>query len=215
MEVKAVAEIRRTDKGILIVLYGGHNRGKSIQAEELIKALKKMNHKVRYIKYPVYDLFPTGPRINDYMRQGNSRNIEPKYIQILCVRNMINAQKELVIPSLRNGEIVLAEDYMATTLAYAMATGLDSDFITTLRELQRPIVHPDFAFIFKGKRFKEAMEKNHAHESVDEIAEKAHENLLVLADEFNMIPVKSDEAIPLVTGEILSYIFPKHQKIPR
>ncbi len=45
---------------MLITLYGVNNIGKSTQARFLVERLQAEGHRVEYLKYPIYDLEPTG-----------------------------------------------------------------------------------------------------------------------------------------------------------
>ncbi len=62
-------------KGKLIVFYGINNLGKSTQAELLVERIKQEGKKAQHIKYPIYELEPTGSMINRYLRQNNSDNL--------------------------------------------------------------------------------------------------------------------------------------------
>jgi len=47
--------------GKFIVLYGINNLGKTTQTRILVDKLKLHGLKAEYLKYPVYDLAPSGP----------------------------------------------------------------------------------------------------------------------------------------------------------
>ena len=57
-------------KGKFIVIYGNNNSGKTTQAKLLVEKIKEQGLQVRYIKYPMYDLRPTGILINEYLRES-------------------------------------------------------------------------------------------------------------------------------------------------
>ena len=47
-------------KGLFVVLHGINNLGKTTQAKLLVEKLQSEGHKAEYMKYPVYDLDPSG-----------------------------------------------------------------------------------------------------------------------------------------------------------
>ena len=50
-----------------------NNLGKTTVVKSLIDFLKSERKDAIYLKYPVYDLEPNGPRINRYLREGNPK----------------------------------------------------------------------------------------------------------------------------------------------
>ena len=66
-----------SERGKFIVIYGANNLGKTVQANLLIDSLRNIDKNAHYLKYPIYDLEPTGPRINAALREGlNISDIE-------------------------------------------------------------------------------------------------------------------------------------------
>ena len=68
-------------EGVFIVIYGINNIGKSTQVEMLVDALRGLNLPVERIKYPIYDLTPTGPKINEILRSGKKQEISEEELQ--------------------------------------------------------------------------------------------------------------------------------------
>jgi len=52
-------------KGLFVVLHGINNLGKTTQAKLLVEKLQSEGHKAEYMKYPVYDLDPSGKILNN------------------------------------------------------------------------------------------------------------------------------------------------------
>jgi len=55
-------------RGKLIAIYGINNIGKSTQTNLLVQRLMRAGIRVEYIKYPIYDLDPTGKMLNEILR---------------------------------------------------------------------------------------------------------------------------------------------------
>ena len=71
----------KTKKGRFIVFYGTNNLGKSTQAKLLIERFNNLNIPFEYIKYPLYDLAPSGHILNDYLRNDNPYNLIPEKLK--------------------------------------------------------------------------------------------------------------------------------------
>lgn len=163
-------------KGKFIVFYGINNLGKSTQAEILIKTLKKLNIKAEYIKYPIYNLSPSGPFINSVLRGGKKQKITEEELQMWCTINRFQYEPKLK-EKLEKGIWIIAEDYVGTGLAWGWAKGADLKY---LQILNRSLLKEDLAIWFYGQRFLEGKEKKHLHESNDKlmtICQKKHEIL--------------------------------------
>lgn len=163
-------------KGKFIVFYGINNLGKSTQAELLVKRLKKEKIKAEYLKYPIYNLKPTGPFINDVLRSGKKQKITENELQMWYTLNRFQYQPKLKA-KLEKGTWIVAEDYIGTGLAWGSSKGSNLKYLEKLNE---PLLKEDLALLFYGKRFLDGKEKVHLHESNDRLmqnCQKTHLNL--------------------------------------
>ena len=156
-------------KGKLIVFYGINNLGKTTQAKMLVDWLNSIDVSAVYLKYPIYDLWPTGPKINAYLRENNPEHLTPLEFQELQVQNRKDFQ-DILDGYLNNGIWVVAEDYFGTGIAWGMAAGIDQ---TKLEDMNACFIKEDFVFFFDGERFTSGIEKGHTHERNAEYTEKA------------------------------------------
>lgn len=185
-------------KGKFIIIYGINNLGKSTQAKLLVEKLKNRGRKAEYLKYPVYDLWPTGQALNKYLRHGNPQNLSPKQAQILYAEN--RAQYEPVLKSkLLSGFDIVAEDYWGTGVAWGMGAGVDQDF---LMEINRKFLREDLALLFVGKRFASGLEKSHLHEQDDEFIDKVAKNHSELGEKFGWKKIDASGSIEEVSERV-------------
>lgn len=192
-------------KGKLIVFYGTNNLGKSTQAKILIEKLKEKNIKAEYLKYPIYDLAPSGPTLNDYLRKENPHNLSAREAQIIYCLNRTQYQKNLE-EKLNEGINIIAEDYTGTGIAWGMGAEVEQGF---LEEINSHLLKEDVALLFDGERFKEAMEKNHKHEQDDEFSKKVRQIHLDLGKKYNWEMINAN----LTIEEISHIIFERVIKI--
>jgi len=177
--------------GKFIVLYGVNNLGKSTQAKKLVERLQSTGHKAEYLKYPVYDLEPSGKLINEYLREGNPHNLTPREVQLMYVWNREHYEPTLK-QKLASGIHIISEDYVGTGLAWGIGTGIDETFI---KYLNAHLHQEDMAFIFDGERFVEATEKTHRHETDHDLLEHVREIYCRLGREYGWIPIDANDSI--------------------
>lgn len=184
--------------GKFIVIYGVNNLGKTTQAKLLVERLNKEGRHAEYIKYPQYDIKPSGAMINDYLRGGNPLQLSFREFQILNVLN--RTQFEPVLKAkLESGTIVVSEDYVGSGIGWGIAGGVDADF---LKKLNSHLVKEDSIFLFDGNRFGEAKEATHQYEQNDQLTERARAAHRVLAEEYGWHIVNANLPIETIHEEI-------------
>lgn len=186
-------------KGITISLYGINNLGKTTQAKLLVENLKNLGYRAVYQKYAVYDIEPSGSLINSYLREGNPDGLSPDAMQVLQVLNRTQFEPELK-KMLKEGNVVVMEDYTGTGIAWGTANGVKKEF---LEKANSHLLKEDIAFFFYGNRFISAKEKNHMHEQNDELTQKAFEVHSQLAKENDWIPINANESIEQIATTLL------------
>ncbi|MDP3899991.1 MAG: dUTP diphosphatase [bacterium] len=185
-------------KGKFIVLYGINNLGKTVQAELLVDKLNEEGYKAEYLKYPIYDLVPSGMIINDYLRHSNYYKLSPREIQTFYTFNRTQFQHELE-KKLVGGITVIAEDYTGTGLAWGIGAGVDENF---LKYLNSHLLTEDLAILLDGERFSAGIETNHKHERDSELTDQVREVHLRLALEKNWQVINANQTIEQVHEKI-------------
>ena len=196
-------------EGLFIVIYGINNIGKSTQVEMLVNALEKSELKVEYLKYPIYDLSPTGPKINKILRSGEQQEISEEEFQGLYAKNRYDFQPQL-IKKLDEGINVVAECYTGTGLAWGWTKGAD---LEKLIEINKGLLQPDIDILLDGDRFLAGKEETHQHETNDDWMEQCRKNFLELAVRFNWDVVNANQEPEEVHQEILEVIAKKVEEI--
>lgn len=185
-------------KGKLIVLYGINNIGKSTQAHLIIDYLKEKGYQAEYLKYPVYNLEPTGPKINSILRENQFPNISEEELQKLYTQNRIDYEPELK-KKLEQGIFIIAEDYRWTGTAWGSCKGANEQ---NLIEANKNLYDEDLIIFMEGKRFLIGVEKNHVHENNHDLAEQVRLKLNDYAKKFNWLTVNANQSKEQVFAEI-------------
>jgi dUTP pyrophosphatase len=188
--------------GKLIVLYGINNLGKSTQVKLLVERLKANGYKAEYLKYPIYDLNPSGVILNDYLRNGNPYELSSKEAQIIYAMNRTQYQTEL-INKLESGINVIAEDYKGTGIAWGLGAGVDENF---LKKINSHLVPEDLVFLFDGDRFRQAIENNHKHENNEDLMTKVRWAHLKLREEYGWLKINANDTIENIHEELWARI---------
>lgn len=177
--------------GKLIVLYGINNLGKSTQAKLLVERLKTNGYQAEYLKYPIYDLNPSGKLLNNYLRLGNSFRLSPREAQIIYALNRDQYQAEL-IKKLKSGINIVAEDYKGTGIAWGLGAGVEENF---LKQINSHLLDEDLVFLFDGERFRQAIEDGHQHENNEDLINKVRWAHLKLREELGWLKINANLAI--------------------
>ena len=189
-------------KGFFITLYGINNLGKSLQAYKLVKWFKEKNHKAEYLKYPVYNLAPSGYIINEQLRGEKGQTISEEKLQFWFAVNRMHYEP-ILISKLNSGITIVAEDYTGTGLAWGEAKNADKFY---LRQINKVLLKEDLSILFRGERFKSGIEKRHVHErnfKLVEICKDVHDNLAI---EFGWKPLDANQSRDRVFNDLVAIV---------
>lgn len=167
-------------RGFFITLYGVNNIGKSTQAKLLMSSLQKHGYKAVFLKYPIYDLEPTGPQLNKILREEGEQKLTELELQMLFTQNRKDYEDQLR-KLLDEGNIVVAEDYTGTGIAWGVAKGVT---LSAMELLNDKLLKEDLSILCVGPRHLSAREATHIHETDDELVKKVDAELLMLAKRY-------------------------------
>lgn len=161
---------------MFITIYGINNVGKSTHCKKLVERLQQEGHQAVHIKYPIYDIEPSGPFLDKVLR-SEIQLITEYELQMWFALNRHQFQDSLK-SYLDKGIIVVAEDYIGTALAWGSAKGLDTKW---LKHINEHLLHEDISILINGERATHAIEEGHIHENNDDLVTEVRKNLLLLA----------------------------------
>lgn len=175
-------------RGKFITFYGVNNIGKSTHARILADRLQKEGFEPVYVKYPIYELKPSGPYLNKILREGDQK-ISEEELQLWFTINRHQYENELK-KMLMQGKTIIAEDYIGTGLAWGMAKGSNEEW---LEQINKYLLRSDMAILIDGEREKKAAEKGHIHETNDNLMRKASKTHRDLAKKYAWYTIKLQE----------------------
>ena len=181
--------------GFFICLEGIDGSGKSTQTKKIKEFLTSQGkdfvitkeHNEKYLK---------GKEIQEVL--DHKRKVDSSLeFQEMYVVNRQEHLKNLIIPSLREGKIVLTDRYFWSTIAYG-SLGVKKE---TLIEINKDFIAPDLT-IFLGVQPGKAMEKLKSSRSSIEIFEKL-EKLEIISQTYKWLTLNYGQQIITVDGEQL------------
>jgi dTMP kinase len=120
---------------VLIAFEGLDQSGKETQAKTLAARLEAAGRRVTMVSFPDYTT-PIGAEL--YRALHGERDYGPDVIQMLMIANRYE-WKPAILNAQAEGQIVVADRYLASSVAYGEAQGLDPEW---LFETQRYLPPP-------------------------------------------------------------------------
>lgn len=121
--------------GHLIAFEGLDQSGKQTQAERLRAALEARGHRTHFLSFPDYGT-AIGAEISCAL--AGKREYPPDVMQLLYIANRYEHRARMA-QWLSEGGIVVCDRYVASSVAYGEAQGLDAAWLTLVQQhLPRP-----------------------------------------------------------------------------
>ena len=127
-------------RGLLISFEGLDQSGKQTQAEALRDRLVSGGRTVRLLSFPDY-ASPIGEEIGKALR--GERDFGADVMQLLYIANRYEWKPEIARQRAA-GTILICDRYLASSIAYGEAQGLDPEWLTSM---QRYLPQPDATFL--------------------------------------------------------------------
>jgi dTMP kinase len=127
-------------RGLLIAFEGLDQSGKQTQAERLRDVLVKEQRFVRLLSFPAYET-AIGEEIGLALR--GLREYSSEVMQLLYVANRYE-HKTLIDSERQRGTILVCDRYLASSVAYGEAQGLDAGWLI---DMQKQLPQPDLTFL--------------------------------------------------------------------
>lgn len=165
---------------MFITLYGVNNIGKTTHTKRLVERLIAEGYDAVRVKFPVYEMNPSGSYLDNLLRSGGAQAISEDELQLWFVLNRYQFQ-----PTLKSwldaGKIVVAEDYVGTGIAWGTTKGASLEW---LEAVNSHLLKSDLSIMLDGERKVEATEANHLHETDTELMKRCREVHLELAEKY-------------------------------
>ena len=122
-------------RGHLIAFEGLDQSGKQTQAERLLAAFRAAGHATEFLTFPAYET-AIGEEIDKALH--GQRDYQPDTLQLLYIANRFEF-RPTIEAWLAAGTMVVCDRYLASSIAYGEAQGLDAAWLTdTQKALPQP-----------------------------------------------------------------------------
>ena len=135
-----MSSLLKASSGLLIAFEGLDQSGKQTQAELLRDSLTSLGRSVRLLSFPDYETV-IGAEIGRALR--GERDYGADVMQLLYVANRYERKGEIARAK-EAGTILVCDRYLASSVAYGEAQGLDASWLT---EIQKYLPQPDLTFL--------------------------------------------------------------------
>jgi len=177
------------NNGKFIVIYGMNNLGKTTKINLLKKYFLQRNISIDILKFPNYNLKPTGHKLFNYSHQGNTLKISPKQTIKLAIQNQLDFQPEIK-RILEKGTWIVCENYFLDNIIWGQMHDLNMDFL--INEIET-YIQPDLSILFDGKeQFSSGIDPNHPYETDQKIWNKGRGLYLNLCNDYNLQTIQAD-----------------------
>jgi len=126
--------------GLLIAFEGLDQSGKQTQAERLKAQVEARGRTAVLLDFPAYET-RIGSEIHDALH--GAREYAPDVMQLLYVANRYEKKPQME-KMLADGTVIICDRYLASSIAYGEAQGLDGAW---LRDIQRHLPPPDLTIL--------------------------------------------------------------------
>jgi|GEM_PF-40562 len=166
--------------GLLVVLEGIDGVGKSTVHKALAERLKTFSNYV-FSYEPTNGAY--GKRLREALKEGN---LSQEEMLSLFIKDRLEHVKSLIIPSLKEGKVVILDRYYPSTIAYQGAEGFDFKELLILNETIAPT--PDLLLYF-DLPVETAIERLKERENEFSIFEKKEKLIMIAKNYARLLPL--------------------------
>ena len=192
-------------KGLLIAFEGLDQSGKQTQGELLREWLTSRRREVKLMSFPDYDT-PIGAEIRRALR--GERHYGPDVMQLLYVANRYE-RKEEIAKARDQGTMVVCDRYLASSVAYGEAQGLDARW---LRSIQEYLPQPDVTILLDMPPEVSARRKQSDRDKYEQdlaLLGRVRRSYLRQAEEQRWLRLDADRDRDVVAADIYAAIAPR------
>ncbi len=191
-------------RGILIAFEGLDQSGKQTQARLLADRLCGEGREVLAVAFPDYAT-PIGTEL--YRALHGERDYAPDVIQMLMIANRYE-WKPAISRALEAGRVVVADRYLASSVAYGEAQGLDP---TWLFDTQRYLPPPALTIMIDIAPATAVVRKRANRDRFEqdaEMLERVRASYRRQAAQSGWVPIDGERSIEVVTADVAAAVRP-------
>lgn len=188
--------------GLLIAFEGLDQSGKQTQAETLRDYVMSLGRECRLLSFPDYET-PIGSEI--FKALHGEREYAPDVMQLLYVSNRYEYRTRIA-QWMADGVILLCDRYLASSIAYGEAQGLDAAW---LAEIQRFLPRPDLTILLDiapETAVKRKSSNRDRYERDLALLSRVRESYRRQAEQGGWLRIDGERARPDVSDDVISAV---------
>ena len=189
-------------QGHLISFEGLDQSGKQTQAERLLAAVRESGRRSQFLSFPDYDT-SIGAEIGRALR--GERDYAADVMQLLYIANRYEYRRTIE-QWLAAGDVVVCDRYLASSIGYGEAQGLDAEWLQTIqRHLPQPALTvlldiPPDASLARKQRDRDRYEQDL------QLLARVRESYLRQAEQAHWMRLDGTQDKDTVTREVLTAV---------
>jgi dTMP kinase len=137
---------KKNMKGLFITFEGPEGSGKSTHSKLLCRYLRKKGYEVIHAREPGGTII--GEKIRKILLDPRNKNMHEICELFLYIANRAQVVKEIILPALKKGAIVICDRFLDATVAYqGYGSGLDIKLIRYIGRLATGGIKPDLTIL--------------------------------------------------------------------
>lgn len=163
-------------KGKFITFEGSEGSGKSTQIELTCKYLKANKKNILFVREP--GGVRISEKIRDLLLDVKSENMGDECETLLYMAARAQLVKEVIVPALKEGKIVLCDRFLDSTIAYqGYGNGVDLATIKKIGQFATQSIKPDLTIIFDIDTAKGLSRTNSVKDRIEQRALSYHKRV--------------------------------------
>ena len=188
--------------GHLIAFEGLDQSGKQTQAERLLAAFRSAGHHTEFLTFPEYTT-AIGEEIERALH--GERDYQPDTLQLLYIANRFEFRPRITA-WLEAGTMVVCDRYLASSIAYGEAQGVDTNWLT---EIQRLLPQPSLTILLDMSPIVSLTRKKADRDRFERdmpLLGRVRESYLRQAQQANWIRLEGERDKDAVADEVISAV---------
>lgn len=182
--------------GRLISIVGFDGAGKTTQVEELGKRLRERGNEVVETRQPT-DWYRGNDLVQSFQSMGGAAE-EAKILALLAAADRLLHVREVIVPALNRGAVVICDRYVYATFAVFIHRGVDVDLLV---QINKGIPQPERAYFLDvptRELARRLAERDGGNLQFEEQTEERIESIVRTYREMGSLLKRIDGAIPVL-----------------
>ncbi|MEG1500946.1 MAG: dTMP kinase [Clostridiales bacterium] len=185
-------------KGLFITLEGIDGCGKTLMSQYLVAWCQENNYDLLLTREPGGSFL--GKKLREILLENRQISLDSKTEALLFAADRACHCREVIMPALCEGKIVICDRYMDSTLAYqGGGRGLDLDFLQALNDFAGDQLYPDLTF-YLHLDWQQSLDRRDSQK--DKMEEEDYHFYSRIMDIYDQIAANDQERVKIIDASL-------------